>query len=170
MAGLAIVFYNKDLPTQISPLPRYFDLNLYKNEGVPFTLPSNMLAALKSSLETMNPEIRYKEITDLADWLSDQLKAMRLNPIAEEKIRFPGVFTLSIPSHLNSEKIGNALEKSGWLLNYQSEYLLKRNLVQIALLGNITQGDLEKLPDSLVAQFKNAPSITCRTGDAELSH
>ena len=51
----------------------------------------------------------------------------------------PAVTTIVLPGTLSSESIGHQLEEMGYLLSYNSEYLLKRNWLQICLMGECSQ-------------------------------
>src|SRR5437899_8028587 len=48
----------------------------------------------------------------------------------------PAVITIALPSELNSVKIGESIQESGYLLSYNSEYLRRRNWIQICLMGD----------------------------------
>ncbi|HUR47534.1 MAG TPA: hypothetical protein VMZ27_16745, partial [Candidatus Saccharimonadales bacterium] len=50
-----------------------------------------------------------------------------------------------------SKSIGWQLKKSGFLLSYNSEYLLKRNWIQICLMGEWSRDNLITLPDVLAS-------------------
>lgn len=146
LAGLALVFHDKTLPAPTRPLPRYLDLGLYLGRGVPFTLPSNLVTALCLALETLVPDNRYREIRQACDWLCPQLQAAGLTPLAAEPVRFPGAITIPLPAHVDSCELGQSLQRLGWLLSFQSPYLINRNWIQICLLGRTERSDLEPLP------------------------
>lgn len=153
MAGLALVFHDRNLPPPASALPRYLDLRLYVTSGVPFTLPSNLVAALSLSLETLNLVARCSEVRETADWLCGKLLEAGLQPIAAEVVRFPGAITIPLPPRVNSRALGKALQREGWLLSYQSNYLIERNWIQICLFGRTERADLEPLPRLLAAKL-----------------
>jgi len=48
----------------------------------------------------------------------------------------PGVLTIALPSELDSNAIGGTLRDAGYLLSYQSRYLIDRNWIQICLMGS----------------------------------
>ena len=68
-----------------------------------------------------------------------------------EAVRFPGAITIPLPPHVNGCALGNALQREGWLLSYQSDYLLERAWVQICLFGHTERDQLEPLPGLLAA-------------------
>ncbi len=136
IAGLALVFDNGQLPPPHRPLPRYLDLRLFEGRTVPFTIPSNLVAALNIALEHLRPEERYQTVRETAEWLCEQLRSIGLPPLANPTIQFPGAITIPLPPDVNSGHLGEALESDGWLLSYQSGYLRERNWIQICLLGS----------------------------------
>jgi len=136
IAGLALVFDNGQLPPPRRTLPRYLDLRLFEGRTVPFTIPSNLVAALNIALEHLRPEERYRTVRETAEWLCQELRRIGLPPLADPSIQFPGAITIPIPDSVSSAKLGEVLESDGWLLSYQSGYLRERNWIQICLLGS----------------------------------
>lgn len=151
LAGLALVFHDQHLPPPVRTLPRYLDLQLYLAPGVPFTLSSNLLAVLSVAVETLNPVARFTEARETADWLCRKLLEAGVRPLAAEAVRFPGAITIPLPPHVNSCVLGNALQREGWLLSYQSNYLIEHNWIQVCLFGHSARADLEPLPGILAA-------------------
>lgn len=153
VSGLALVFHDHNLPPITRVLPRYLDLRLYLAPGVPFTMSSNLVAALGLSIEAIHPEARYNEVREAANWLCRELRQVGLAPLAAEVVQFPGAVTIPLPAHVNSSALGEALARRGWLLSYQSNYLIERNWIQVCLLGNTGRADLEPLPAILAAEI-----------------
>ncbi|MBT3291685.1 MAG: GNAT family N-acetyltransferase [Victivallales bacterium] len=153
MAGLALVFHDRDLPLSVRPLPRYLDLRLYLGTGVPFTLPSGLLTALALAVETLAPGTRYPALRETADWLCERLLAAGIRPLAGPAARFPGAVTIPLPAHLDCCAVGDALQSEGWLLSYQSEYLVDRNWLQVCVFGSADRAKLEGLPALLAAKM-----------------
>lgn len=145
MSGLALVFHDRTLPPSVRPTPRYLDLRLYRDGHVPFTLPSNLVTALGVALETMNPTERYREIEETSAWLCRQLQDVGIQILAPENARFPGVITLPLPPHANVSALGDALQREGWWLSYESPYLVERNWIQICLFESAKRDRLELL-------------------------
>lgn len=156
MAGLALVFHERDLPVPTRPLPRYLDLQLYRGTRAPFTLPSGLLTALAIAVETLDPATRYPALRETADWLCDRLLAAGVRPLAAGAARFPGAITIPLPSHLDSRAVGDTLQREGWLLSYQSAYLVDRNWLQVCLFGSPDRDQLEPLPGLLAAKMETA--------------
>jgi aspartate aminotransferase-like enzyme len=57
----------------------------------------------------------------------------------------PAVISIVLPEHLSSLRIGEAMERRGWLLSYLSGYLLDRNSIQICLMGSVTEEQCEQM-------------------------
>jgi aspartate aminotransferase-like enzyme len=65
--------------------------------------------------------------------------------IAENSGTSPAVVTVALPPGLSSKTVGWQLQKAGYLLSYRSEYLLKRNWIQICLMGEFSGDKLDAL-------------------------
>ena len=48
---------------------------------------------------------------------------------------------------LDSVKMGDELAERGFLLSYNSSYLVQRNLIQICLMGELERAEVEPLLD-----------------------
>jgi aspartate aminotransferase-like enzyme/predicted N-acetyltransferase YhbS len=144
--GLAMVFYNHHIFSAPDDLPRYFDLGFYASyKGVPFTISSNLVYALRASVENIDfpSVIQEKEFT--GKLLRKKLREKKLKILAPDQAAFWPVINLIIPPQMNSELIGDILVKEGFLLSYRSEYLLKRNWIQICLMSDYSAAEIERL-------------------------
>lgn len=154
--GLSFVFYNHEIMPHSEKLPRYLDLGLYAySPGTPFTLSSNLLYALKASLDNFRAEERYAELRKLSDWLRERLSGAGFGLLAEKGHESPAIITIPLPERLSSRALGMKLEKSGYNLNWRSRYLLERNCVQIALMGDCTESRIAPLIDLLSQEMKS---------------
>jgi aspartate aminotransferase-like enzyme len=148
--GVSMVFYNRDLSPASRPLPRYLDLHLYAaSDGIPFTFSSNLLHALHAALKSARWEQRFTELAQLADWLREELRRGGFQLSAPDAAASPAVFTIVLPPELDSKVIGDSLKESGYLLSYNSEYLRRRNWVQICLMGECAKEKLVSLLNTL---------------------
>jgi aspartate aminotransferase-like enzyme len=148
--GLSFVFYNHEISSQPDRLPRYLDLGLYaESVGTPFTLSSNLLRALRASIENLRAEERYARIRSLSDWLRGRLSDAGLDIAAEKGHESPAIITIRLPERLDSRLLGMTLERSGYCLNWRSAYLIERNWIQIALMGDCREDTLSSLADLL---------------------
>lgn len=155
--GLSFVFYNRDNLKELKNIPRYIDIGFYKNKlGIPFTLSSNLLYALKAALEqtdidaTSQKHKKYnKKIRRLFDGYGIQAFIGIENSSSD-------IITFKMPDHVSSVEIGKYFEKKGILISYMSEYLVKKNLIQIALMGQVSETSVERFSDEL-SRFFNQP-------------
>lgn len=147
--GLSMVFHETDCIPAPNDLPRYLDLGYYaRNDGIPFTLSSNLLYALSAALDrhTTND---FDNIAKLAAWLRAALKEMGMGIVGEGGNLSPAVTTIALPPTVSSRALGKHLEESGYLLSYMSSYLLERNWLQICLMGEILEAELHSLLEEL---------------------
>lgn len=135
LPGLSFVFENGIIEKKTGVLPRYLDLSCYEGDDVPYTMCSNMIYALKAALAQLDPKVRYADINRKASWLRTQLRASKFNVLCADETSSPAVTTVVFSQNHHSEEIGNRLEQSGILVSYKSEYLLKRNWMQICFMG-----------------------------------
>ncbi|MGI9553341.1 MAG: GNAT family N-acetyltransferase [Thermodesulfobacteriota bacterium] len=140
--GLCFVFHN----SQITPnpdLPRYLDLGLYSlEEGVPFTLSSNLLSALNKSLELINVDMNRENADSCSLIIRNGLEEMGIGIINDKRNSSPSVVTFKIDENLNSVAIGEELEELNIYLSYRSSYLTERNLMQFALMGEYSKSGI----------------------------
>jgi aspartate aminotransferase-like enzyme len=146
--GLSMVFYNHKIKPD-TRLPRYLDLGLYAAcQGIPFTTSSNLVYALKTSLECFSPD-HYRSIANLSAWLRARLQEKGFSILAPENHASPAIITIILPEHVNSNDVGRRMKQSGYILSYQSDYLLKKNWIQISLMGECSRDDIAPLIDLL---------------------
>ena len=86
VAGLGFVFYIDELLSADHNLPRYFDLSYYaRNEGVPFTSSSNLVAALHKALDRLKPDRRFQGILNMSAWLRNELRSRGFQLMADDE-------------------------------------------------------------------------------------
>jgi aspartate aminotransferase-like enzyme/GNAT superfamily N-acetyltransferase len=157
--GLALVFYEHQLFPASRGVPRYLDLGYYAAcAGVPFTHPSNLLYALKTALERFSRRQPFAELRELSSWLKAQLVGMGFRLLADGVHATPAVVTIALPEGTDSVTVGDRLERAGFLLSYKSIYLVRRNWIQICLMGECSREMLLPLLDRLAE--------VCPTGSA----
>lgn len=144
--GLSMVFADHRFASD-KTLPRYLDLGLYAAaDGIPFTISSNLVAALAAALEQIEhapPDA--PTLASLAAWLRTEIEEMGIRVLAAPEHASPAVLTLTLPPALDSNRLGARLRDAGFLLSYQSRYLLDRNWIQICLMGECRQDQLVPL-------------------------
>ncbi len=131
--GLAIVFHQETIVPN-KEIPRYLDLGEYAiADSVPYTHSSNLLAALSEAVKQIDFESRYT----LANAARKMLTDAGFTILGNEQYS-PGIITIALPDSISSETIGHQLKEKGIIVSYQSDYLLKRNWIQFAFMGDVT--------------------------------
>jgi aspartate aminotransferase-like enzyme len=150
--GLSMVFYNHDIAPQPKALPRYVDLGYYAaQDGIPFTHSSNLIYALQTALKRTCWTDKFQQIAETSTWLRERLRKLGFQIVAPDAHASPAVVTIALPPEISSKGIGWQLRKAGYLLSYQSEYLLRRNWIQICLMGEWSRDNLVTLPEVLAS-------------------
>ena len=148
--GISMVFYHHDLALGENRLPRYLDLACYASqEGIPFTVSSNLLHALHAAVKRVPWDKRFSDLRELSAWLRPRLRELGFKLIGSDKQTSPAVTTIALPPELNSTTIGAAIQESGYLLSYNSEYLRAKNWIQICLMGDPVKEKLVSLLNAL---------------------
>jgi len=155
LAGLSLVFYNHDIrPSPV--LPRSLDLGYYAaNEGVPFTLSSNLVNALHTAVKHYPAQEEMNRRRELSKWLRGELRNLGLHILGNEEDTSPAVITIALPQSTSSEEIGIRMEKEGFLLYHRSKYLRERNWIQICLMGDYSTEMITPLLELLNRQLPN---------------
>jgi aspartate aminotransferase-like enzyme len=147
--GLSLVFHHRAVAPAPYALPRYLDIGYYAvNDGIPFTLSSNLLYALRAALVRFDKN-DFARIADLAAWLRAEIRHMGLSVVGDEKFLSPAVTTIALPEGVTSKKLGKELENAGHLVSYMSGYLLERNWLQICLMGHVSAPKLQSMVEAL---------------------
>lgn len=155
--GLAMVFHHHKAMPAPERLPRYLDLGFCAAcEGIPFTHSSNLLGALLAALRR-NSARHYAELVETAHWLRAQLLDAGFQLVAPAAESSPAVFTIALPRNIHSRTAAKRMQKAGYLLSYGSEYLLRRNWIQICLMGEYSRDDLMGLLAAMRALHRNQP-------------
>lgn len=141
--GLSCVFYNHVVEPN-KRLPRYLDLGQYAaNKGIAYTHSSNLVYALKEAVDSF--EDGLAKVKELSDWVRGRVEALGLDIVAPRDHASPAVLSIVIPEWVSSKAVGDAAYDAGYLLSYMSGYLLKRNWVQVCLMGDLPAADIEPL-------------------------
>lgn len=145
LPGVSLVFSNHPVAAD-NRLPRYLDLGYYRqNEGVPFTQSSNLVAALRQALDDLQPEERFATLRQLSARLRRQLEAFGFVLLGAVHDCSPAVISIVLPESFSSLHIGTEMESRGWLLSFRSGYLLERNIIQICLMGSVTEEQCQQM-------------------------
>ncbi|WP_421384874.1 aminotransferase class V-fold PLP-dependent enzyme [Bacillus salacetis] len=149
--GLAIVFH-RDPVEPDRRLPRYLDLGMYQNNGsVPYTHSSNLVSALLAALNALDSQ---KGLT-----LYNKVKSV----LTREGIDFfagdsysPGILTVPLSKSCSSKEFGDKLKSRNIFLSYESDYLVERNWVQLALMGDYQMSEVMGAMDVFIEEYNKA--------------
>jgi aspartate aminotransferase-like enzyme len=145
-----MVFHNHAVTPEAERLPRYLDLGYYsQQQGVPFTFSSNLLHALHAAVKHVDWEKRFAETIALSSFLREKLVEFGFALVGSNTQTSPVVVTIALPPEMNSLKIGGLIQESGYLASYNSEYLRKKNWIQICLMGECTQEKVVSLLNAM---------------------
>ena len=162
--GLSMVFYESLLEDPSHSLPRYLDLRYYAaQEGVPFTTSTNLVYALQTALACTEWVEKFVRTAATSAWLRRRLRQHGFNIVAAEQHAAPGVLTVALDATLSSENVGSQLRHAGFLVGYESAYLLSRNWIQVALMGAWDDVELEALVATLCRLRGHAADTAVRT-------
>ncbi|MDB5321845.1 MAG: aminotransferase class [Phycisphaerales bacterium] len=148
--GLCMVFHDREIAPAPDHLPRYLDLGSYADKaGVPFTVCSNLVYALKAAVEQIRPAARFAEIAEHASRVRAGLAEIGLATVAEAAHASPAVVTIALPRTMSAVRLGDALATQRLLLSYRSDYLLACNWIQICLMGQYSAQTIERMLSAL---------------------
>jgi aspartate aminotransferase-like enzyme len=143
LTGLSFVFHQHEVQPSLT-LPKYLDLGTYMaKESIPFSQSSNLLEALLAALEDIN-SVTFEKVVATHSFLKNHLKQFGFTIISEDNSS-PIILTIEIPSSFSSAVIGDILYNHGYQLHYESDYLQRRNWIQIACIDHYATSDLEKM-------------------------
>jgi aspartate aminotransferase-like enzyme len=155
--GLALVFHAEAIEPA-PQLPHYLDLGSYaRSESVPFTTSTNLVSALSASLARFAKRNGFAARRRLAAWLRPRVERLGFSVMAPEPIAAPMVLTLLPPPGVQALALGEVLEERGIWLSYRSGYLVKRNLIQVCLMGEHHRWELEELLNVLAGLGDGLP-------------
>ena len=87
--GIQLAFllvFSSYQPTSSKSLPRNLDLGLYQDKkGIPFTISSNLVYALKMAVKLMNPSTSLHEAVKASKFLRNSIEEMGLETIGDLK-------------------------------------------------------------------------------------
>lgn len=147
--GIAAVFHDGRLASP-ARIPRYLDLSAYEAaKGVPFTHSSNLVAALECSLLQTDWRRKFQRVAEDTRRLRDELRRLTLPVVAREQDAAAGIVTIEIPFGIPTAGVAAALSERGIEIAWQSQYLVERNWMQVALMGEIDADALRSLPGVL---------------------
>ncbi|MBE0542712.1 MAG: aminotransferase class V-fold PLP-dependent enzyme [Verrucomicrobia bacterium] len=158
--GVSMVFHHHTI-NPAEKLPRYLDLGYYaRQDGIPFTFSSNLLHALQAAVQGVHWEKRFQDLLETSLWLRPRLVEIGFDLVGHDTRTSPAVVTLALPADLNSVQIGGSLQEAGYLLSYNSDYLRRRNWLQICLMGECARDKVVALVNALHRVcFRQRPAV-----------
>jgi aspartate aminotransferase-like enzyme len=152
--GLCMVYYNHQIASTCA-LPRYLDLGWYaEHQGIAFTHSSNLVQALDAAVKGQEWERKFADVVDVTARLRTRLRDLSFSLLTADIHAMPGVVTITLPRGQNSSEFGQKLQKAGFLLSCNSDYLRRNNWIQICLMGEYSKEKIEAL---LTWLSKNPP-------------
>ena len=157
LTGLAMVFYDPDKlweskSLEAQAIPGYLNLQNYsESSGVPFSGSSNLLEALGAALR-VSPVTFWKGRAKAEESLLVTLQKLKASLIVNNSTRSPAIFTLQLQSSISSKKLGEELLDAGFECSFASTYLLRRNWLQICLMGQVSSLAVTELCTELEAK------------------
>jgi aspartate aminotransferase-like enzyme len=138
--GISMVFYQHAVRSAPEQLPRYLDLGFYaEQQGVPFTFSTNLLHALHAAVKHVDWERRFAATRELGEFLRTELRATGYELVGSGAEISPAVVTVALPPEMNSAQFGQRMLESGYLVSCNSDYLRRKNWIQICLMGECTK-------------------------------
>ena len=154
--GLAAVLHDEVPDAAPDQIPCYLDLGHYRAcGGVPFTQSSNLVEALATALARQRA-ISGRERPAMAAWLRGRLRSIGLRPVIADDRASPAVTTFRAPVGVTSRELGDRLRAAGFLVSYESAYLLDRGWLQICLMGDCRWSSLRSLVHALGAALESS--------------
>ncbi|WP_164668691.1 aminotransferase class V-fold PLP-dependent enzyme [Virgibacillus doumboii] len=137
--GLGIVFHQEQILPN-NEIPRYLDLGQYsKTDSIPYTHSSNLISALHEAVKRVDLEKKK----NVASTVRQMLTGANFTVLGNEDYS-PGIMSIQLPDYVSSKDIGDKLKEKGIIISYESDYLLKRNWIQLALMGDHTLTEFQK--------------------------
>lgn len=117
-------------------IPVYLDLAYYQScGGIPFTISSNLVAALDQALSEIDLSADTRHMAALKAHMLDYLQQENIS-IVNTINPSSNMITLQLPPGYSSESIGNRLAAEGISIGYKSKYLVERNWLQLFFTRN----------------------------------
>jgi aspartate aminotransferase-like enzyme len=161
--GLAIVCHDDRL-ADTGSVPRCLDLASCRDAGgVPFTQSSNLVSALDAAMDIDWPR-RWQEIAETDSRLREGLRRRGFSLVAPDDVAMPGVITVALGPSTPAARLARRMERSGYQIAHQSDYLVKRNWVQLCLMGEWTPRAVEILPEVFAANAASEDRTRERIG------
>lgn len=152
--GISLVFYNHE-PLPDARLPRCLDLGHYRSKaGIPFTHSWNLLAALREALCSLAVQPKFERVRTESAWLRGELEKHGFTVVKTPGPASPAVLTLVLPPAVFSVRLGEELERCGYLVSYTSALLTGNNALRICLMGDTRRRHHRELAACMVHLYR----------------
>ncbi|RFS21892.1 alanine--glyoxylate aminotransferase family protein [Chitinophaga silvatica] len=149
--GLALVFSNTT-PLSSNSTPTYLDLANYSlKNNIPFTISSNLINALHTAIMQKHTAEHTNMIHQYSYKYYDIMHQYSIVPFSD---RHSKVLTIVLPEG-KKPVFTNFMDEKNIVLSYESEYLMKRNWVQLAVLGYYHEKQLDYAANTLEECMKH---------------
>ena len=158
--GCAIVVYKKELLEKgrqklvdIDSLYSYSNLNLYKNNKIPFTPNTTSIYVLNKALELLINEtinkrnIRYKKLNE---YIRKEMINIGFKAVIPQKYNSSSLTSFYIPKNVDYKEYEKFMEKNDIIIyasNFKENiplYKIAKNQFRIANMGQITENHINK--------------------------
>ena len=158
-SGLSMVFHNHEVTLNQREIPRYLNLGLYANAGIPFTLSSNLIYALNAAIDNYSSFPLFEIKQQNTFFVRNKLEELGFNIVSNMENSSVGVVTVKLPKGINSRYVGDSLRESGFETSYASEYLLTKNWLQICTMGEVDIKVISNVIDMLYSICTKSKSL-----------
>jgi aspartate aminotransferase-like enzyme len=159
-AGIAIAFAAPGALAGLCTerMPPSLDLKAAMESDCPrFTFPSPALRALAAALRAYASPGQaagvYERYRSLGRRVREELRKLRIAPLAEEPWASPVITTFHPPGQSTSDEFVGRCRALGFDVGGLSSYLRERRLVQIATMGDIGEEDLLRFFEKLSLEW-----------------
>jgi aspartate aminotransferase-like enzyme len=144
-AGVAAVFVAEPERFDSKSFPPSLDLPAtVKAVGPLTTFASPVIRALREALKTQDTK-KWRCYAAQGEWVRNRLTEIGLHPLVRGKDAAPVITTFSPRAGECSLSVLKRCAMAGFLIAGESDYLIKRNILQIASMGDVQVDQLEPL-------------------------
>ena len=113
---------------------------------VPFTFSSNLLHALHAAVKRVRWDERFAGLVELSAWLRTRLRELGFELDRRRRQRFARRRNdRAARPTWTRRRIGGLIQESGYLLSYNSDYLRRKNWIQVCLMGECAKEKIVSL-------------------------
>ncbi len=157
VTGVALVLHRQAFGPTLAGVPRCMDVGLCaESHGVPFTLSSHLVRALRCALQETCREGKWHRIERLGNAVRRGMTELGMRPVGPAS-GSPAVLTYHIPERFSAREFADLMEAHGLWLNTRSRHLAAKRHFQICLMGEQSADHVAELLRRLERLFPQAP-------------